>query len=418
MTDEVIQEALRADKGPDASLVSWKFEDFTMKGDNYTCLVTCLVVQYTLGGKLEEATYVAKMRRNIAMDTFASVIQKLVKWEGTCLAEIVPCMNKILKELGHRGIGTAKAYHCVYEKDKEVLLLEDLRSRGFRMYDRKRGMDIPHARLVLQELGRLHAASILLEKSLPEQDITKTWSIFQDMWESTGDTKKMLDGMTASQLEGAAMIMEKVPNYEHVVKWINQVKGSAADVFMENSTSDPTFAVLVHGDCWTNNLLFRYNAAGDPVEVMLVDLQGMRRVSPAVDLNYFLYSSFNGPDRSPNVELFLGVYYTSFCEVLRAANTPVPFTLEELRQEYRRKMEYGCIAGMFVVPIILSEVEDAPDFEGITDDKMEEFAKQRQEVLLKMISREDGLLKPRFLDMFDEMVEAGIIPRHSKGDST
>ncbi|XP_045598758.1 uncharacterized protein [Procambarus clarkii] len=409
VTDEIVQKAVRAARGPDAQLVSWKIKDFTNKGDNYACLVTSVVVQYTLGDLQKETTFVAKMMRTQNSGGFSDMVRKSFKREDACLAEIVPRMNKILKELGLREIGIAKTYYTSCETGKELLLLEDLRTRGFKMFDRRRGMDIPHARLVLTELGMLHAASLLLERILPEHDITKAWQVFEDDWMNDGEAKKMFGAMSRNQLEGAALIMEKVPNYGHVVDWINKIKETSVDIFMNSFATSSDFGVLIHGDCWNNNLLFRYDAAGDPVEVMLVDLQIMRRASPAVDLNYFLYSSFNGPDRTPNLETYLKIYHTSFSSVLEAGGAAVPYTLEELREEFRRRMLFGCITGMFLIPIVLSEAEDVPDLDAMTDGNMEEFAKERQEVVLKMSMRDDGLLKHRFLDMFDDMLEAGII---------
>lgn len=142
---------------------------------------------------------------------------------------------------------------------------------------------------------------------------------------------------------------------------------------------------------------------------MLVDLQVMRRVSPALDLNYFLYSSLNGPDRKNGLEEFLRTYYASFSSTLEAGEAPVPFTQEELLQEFRKYMIYGCLTGLFLIPVVLSEVEDVPEFEGVTSDNIEEFSKEFQKTMIKMSQRDNCLLKSRLLDMFDEMTEAGII---------
>lgn len=158
----------------------------------------------------------------------------------------------------------------------------------------------------------------------------------------------------------------------------------------------------------------RYDANGVPVEVMLVDLQIIRRAPLGVDLTYFFYGSFNGPDRQRNFEDYLDMYYESFCSVLRAGDFPMPFTRQELLEEFRDKMPFGCLAGMFLVPIVLAEEGETPDFIGITEDNVDEYNRGREKTLQTMMDRKGGLVRPRLLDMFDEMIEAGVIPKETK----
>ena len=153
----------------------------------------------------------------------------------------------------------------------------------------------------------------------------------------------------------------------------------------------------------------RYDEAGAPVEVMLVDLQGMRRSSVAADLSYFLYSSFTGDVRKSNFNFFMETYYDSFCSVLRTAEMPIPFSLEELIVEFRDMMTLGCISGMILAPIVLSEEEDVQSFLDLTEETIDEKNLEQQERILKMSKREGGQLQDRFLSMFNEMVEAGIV---------
>lgn len=82
------------------------------------------------------------------------------------------------------------------------------------MFDRKRGMDVPHARLVLRELGKLHAASRLLERTLPTHDIAKTWDVFKDAWVTDEDAGRLFQAMIGGQLEGTAQIMDKVSAFD------------------------------------------------------------------------------------------------------------------------------------------------------------------------------------------------------------
>lgn len=74
-------------------------------------------------------------------------------------------------------------------------------------------MDVPHANLVLKELGRLHAASLFLEKKMG-CTMTEKWPVLIEKWvtedkDDTGMTE-LFQKIIQSQMEASAMIMEKV----------------------------------------------------------------------------------------------------------------------------------------------------------------------------------------------------------------
>ncbi len=111
----------------------------------------------------------------------------------------------------HELSRVAKGYASSYKLGKEVLILEDLRKRHFKLFDRRRGMDVPHATLVLKELGRLHAASLLLEKKMG-CFVSDKWPVLVEKWlrEDNHEVTKMFQGMIEAQMEASAMIIEKV----------------------------------------------------------------------------------------------------------------------------------------------------------------------------------------------------------------
>jgi len=52
--------------------------------------------------------------------------------------------------------------------ENDVIILEDMRRRGFVMADRRAGLDAARCGLVLTELARLHAASLALQITNPD----------------------------------------------------------------------------------------------------------------------------------------------------------------------------------------------------------------------------------------------------------
>lgn len=134
---------------------------------------------------------------------------------------------------------------------------------------------------------------------------------------------------------------------------------------------------------------------------MLLDLQMCRQASLATDLSYLFYTSLEGPLRTSNLDWFLDVYHSAFLGVTEAGKTAEPFSRQELRQEYKNRLEYGLLMALLATVIVLCEGD-------IAEDNQEGFSDSVKDVLDKLVSK-STILRPRFLCMFDEMIEYGVI---------
>jgi thiamine kinase-like enzyme len=87
-----------------------------------------------------------------------------------------------------------------------------------------------------------------------------------------------------------------------------------ADVMLDRiiqvvSRDDSAFNVLIHGDLWVNNMLFRYRCSGVPEEVRLIDFQCPHFSSPAIDLQYFFNTSPCEEVREKHLENLMKVQF-------------------------------------------------------------------------------------------------------------
>ena len=98
--------------------------------------------------------------------------------------EIIPLLNQNFEILHERPLRVPKYFYSVTKEKGQVIFLEDMRKKGFKMVDRKIGMDRNHTMLVMKELARLHAISVVLiiQKRKVEKNLflDKTFSIFFD----------------------------------------------------------------------------------------------------------------------------------------------------------------------------------------------------------------------------------------------
>ncbi|CAL4079395.1 unnamed protein product, partial [Meganyctiphanes norvegica] len=137
--------------------------------------------------------------------------------------------------------------------------MEDLRARGFKMFDRKKGVDRAHGMLVLNELGRLHAASLLKEKYIGSDSFEK-YGVLEDEWalmKSDPKMSEMAQQMYAGSLNGSIKLLEKISGYENTVEWLKEIQPKILDLILDLFKPSEKFGVIIHGDCWNNNILFR-----------------------------------------------------------------------------------------------------------------------------------------------------------------
>lgn len=150
----------------------------------------------------------------------------------------------------------------------------------------------------------------------------------------------------------------------------------------------------------------RYDAEGNPSDVMLLDLQLCRKGSPALDLQTLMYSSLNSFLRRNYLAHFLQTYKSSFDATLTAGGSSPQFTAEELMDEYNARTMYGALMASMYIPLMVTEPEDAPDFTKVDDDK--EFFTDRVEQVVQMMD-DNPLLGQKMCRVFDEWIDKGLI---------
>ncbi|KAK7082820.1 hypothetical protein SK128_022979 [Halocaridina rubra] len=408
ITKTHIQLALEADKGKDAKLISWNTVDFTKKGDNFISYVTSVRVKYFLNNAEQHVIYVVKLNPLRDFEAFEEFTTKMFVKEIDFYRNFLPELNSVLESLKLPPLRLPKCFHATKEPGKELIILEDLRSSGFTMAKRQKGLDYRHVLLVIKELARLHASSVFLQKKYAKQDLTERHPFLRLEWSSSASKEsKQFNMIMAKSNENIISMLNHIGGYQKAVNWITKHKNRFVDIVQDMIKRAPPFDVVCHGDIWNNNILFRYDTRGSPAEVMLIDLQGSRLASLGTDLNHFLFTSLNGDVRQPNIQAFLTAYMDSFQEVLELGGIKMPFSFKDLQQEFKNRHLYGLIYAKIVLPTVVLESNETPEVEevfGQTKKNEEEDTKQRFMQNLE----ENPLMRPRFLAVFDEMEQAGV----------
>lgn len=105
---------------------------------------------------------------------------------------------------------------------------------------------------------------------------------------------------------------------------------------------------------------------------------------------------------------FFANYYATFASVVAGGSVAMPFTLPQLHKEFQNRNMFGLMMSQMLIPVMLMEAEDAPDMEDFVGDNLEEKMEKFTQQLIEMLKKSPHL-RPRMLDLFDEMIESGTI---------
>uniref|UniRef100_A0A4Y0BFG2 CHK kinase-like domain-containing protein n=1 Tax=Anopheles funestus TaxID=62324 RepID=A0A4Y0BFG2_ANOFN len=253
--------------------------------------------------------------------------------------------------------------HCDEVAQESVIIMEDLRLREFRLWSKHKIIDYDHARMFMTHLGRLHAISLAMKRDQPERfEQFKLSNPFDPMLTADGPFRNMI----LSQLQ---MVIDALDEQDTVERAkMEQLKEEVFDELLRCGTAQlaEPYTVVGHGDCWTNNMMFRYED-GKPQEIILFDWQVMRYVTPVQDIVYFIFCCTDEEFRRKYYHEMIDIYYRSLSTMLAKLQHDVSelFPRSALDEQLRVFGRYGILMGMFLVPMMCTKNEELPDIEAM-----------------------------------------------------
>ena len=157
-----------------------------------------------------------------------------------------------------------KCYFAEYneEKDDSIIIMEDLKENNCKMWDRFVTLNLEHTKLLVATLGRFHALSFALKTQRP--DVFKKFKDLKDILSELifgENAEPNITGMFTGSLERAAEVFdEKDVTKRNKILQLRENLEEILKQLVDPELAEP-YAVLGHGDCWSNNFMYQYKVS-------------------------------------------------------------------------------------------------------------------------------------------------------------
>lgn len=257
LTQKVLETALKNDLGAQWKLKDYVIKDFTKRGDNYASVVTSISCTATCNENEKKTYYVAKLNPLRQMTIMDQAMNDLFIRESTFFTDIAIKLNDILHSLNKSKVNFPNCIYYNLGLRQEIILSKDLRQQGYKMFDRKVGMDVQHSELLIKEMSKMHAASYIFQ-SQEGKSLLDIYPFLKDAWlEPNSSSREVYELFIKSGIGISLKLLEHVEGYEKQQNWLRDLD-EVESIYIDLIKQSPEkMKVICHGDCWNNNVLFR-----------------------------------------------------------------------------------------------------------------------------------------------------------------
>ncbi|KAF6206026.1 hypothetical protein GE061_017251 [Apolygus lucorum] len=376
------------------------------KGENYLSEIERVRATVLLGsGKTKKISLIIKNQHETEQMKKLSLELGVFFREITMYRDILPKMEDLLDEIKEEeDLLWGRCYdYRLYDR----LVFEDLNEAGFRMADRKKQLGLQAALLVVKNLAKFHALSkILLDRGEIPLDV-----FGKHIWAREPEISKR---MVTENAERLLKVMKTWGDeWQEASERFEKAIPDLGKKFAEELTVKPDeFAVLCHGDCWTNNMLFKGEDLENPTAVKLLDLQISFLSTPAWDLHYFFKTSVRLEVRKKHTDQILQEYVNSW----KSLTSRLPYgafvpDVDYVKENMRKKAVFALEYCTNLISIITGDTRDNADLEDVmkalkeAEDKGEKIPVELWDLSKMMTPNTINIIK----DIITDSIEFGIM---------
>ncbi|XP_031626607.1 uncharacterized oxidoreductase dhs-27-like isoform X2 [Contarinia nasturtii] len=229
------------------------------------------------------------------------------------------------------------AASSVYED--EYVLLNDLSLQGFKNSDRPTALHFEKCVAVLKTIAKFHAISFAMKDQQPERLAKLTSKLSEITF--TKPINEELDIFLKRNV-GYSMTTLDPEKDKVIIKKLMKFRENYAS-FMAECCAEKEDAIVLHGDCWISNIMFRRNhSTSDKYDITFLDWQGVRCGTVAIDLSYFIFCCTDAEVRKRLPDL-MRIYHDQLIQRIDefGSNGQALFPYEKLEWHMKKYAKFG-----------------------------------------------------------------------------
>jgi hypothetical protein len=265
-------------------------------------------------------------------------------------------------------------------------------------FSRVKQLDAAHCKQHLKSLAMFHGLSVALNLREPQLIESVGQKVFYDKNESP-EAREKIESMIKYNLLAMVKTIQTI-GLERYADIIEEKIDSFYEKILEIFNAPGGLIVLNHGDCWTTNVLFKYNEVNEVIDAKLVDFQMVRVGSYAQDLIHFWWSSTRRDVRENLREEMFDFYRKTLNQTLEDLRVPERVSKEEFASELRRFTPYALYIAGSTLPVAVADPDDLVHYNGLSTDEMKE-PNEHSELSKHFRSKYYKAILPEILEQLD-----------------
>lgn len=268
------------------------------------------------------------------------------------------------KDVKYPFKGYVKLFLSYCDGTNDVIILEDATVLGYHSYAvRQEGINLSHCKVSIKAVAEYHALSFAMKDQKPEEFDKIRNAIFETyyddrLWGWYERFWKRICGIAIDAVE------KEYPNSKYVTKIKEFAVPERYKDMIKAVRSTYDTGIILHGDCWTNNFLYKY-IDGEAVEAKIIDFQISRCASPVLDLSFFIYACTDQEIKTNHYDDLLKYYHevlsTHISEMGSDPNKLYPW--DTFMEEVKKFSFFGLAFSFESTPSILLQPDEAADMD-------------------------------------------------------